>query len=410
MTLQYSAPAFFAVALFSLLFLFAPQAIQAQQPDSVWVRYYGEVGKSYSRDIEVVTDGFVVVGTKSLMEDNLPYPQVWLLKFNFDGEVLWTREYGDDHAQKGYAVAPTSDGGFILCGSYWTNGIPDAYVIKVGARGHLEWERVYPTEDDTFARDIKQTPDGGYVVTGATQRHAIQNRLQIDAYIMKLDADGNQEWARSYGGGWENDETWSIIVEDDGYAIAGRTWSGGAQMRDALIAKIDLDGNPVWWDIYGGEYKDHIYEFQRIPDGSGYICAGKTESFNHGFDEHGDIWILRYDPNGNFMWRSVIGHQPTEFGRSVDILPNGDFIVTGMTVTNQNQNQIFVGRADSEDGDWQWFYDFGGVGMDDAWSVRAIPGGDWVVAGNTQSMGPAEQSIVVFRMTEVPVGDPVFAR
>jgi hypothetical protein len=387
------------ILLFALvLLLLIPTLSSAQEADTVWVRYFGQVGKSTASDIEVVEDGIVVTGTKSMVIGYEPLPALWLMKVDFDGNVVWDREFGDDHVQKGYSVATTNDGGFIVSGSHWIDGGANAYFVKTDADGNLEWEQIYETEHDTFAREIEATPDGGYIVTGATMRYGINWRLQIDAYVLKLDALGEMEWIRYHGGGWEQDETWSIEVMDDGYAIAGRTWSTGAGMRDAVLAKLDLNGDLVWFHTYGGQFKDHIYEFQAL-DGGGFIAAGKTESFGNGSLTHGDIWLMRFDENGTMLWDTYFGDLPTDFGRSVDVMDNGDFVVTGLTITQENQNQIFVGRA-NPDGDWIWTLDLGSHGMDDAWAIRKLPGGDIIVGGFTQSIGDVAQSLLLVRVTD----------
>jgi hypothetical protein len=382
---------------FTLIFLFSSTS-NAQEPDTVWVRYIGELGKSNASDIEVVEDGIVVTGTKSMVLGHEPLPALWLLKVDFDGNILWDREFGDDHVQKGYSVAKTLDGGFIVSGSHWNNGYANPYFVKTDADGNLEWEQIYETEYDTYAREIEATPDGGYVVTGSTIRTGYNSRQQIDSYILKLNSLGEMEDIRYYGGGWEKDYTWSIEVLDDGYAIAGRTWSTGAGMRDAVIAKVDLNGELLWYHTYGGENKDQIYEFQAL-DGGGFIAAGKTESFGNGSLTHGDIWLMRFDENGIMLWDTYFGGLPTDFGRSVDIMDNGDYVVTGMTITQENQNQVFVGRADAN-GEWIWTLDLGAHGMDDAWSIRKLPDGDIIVGGFTQSVGDVEQSLLLVRVTD----------
>ncbi len=364
-----------------LLALFSTVSF-AQEVDTVWVRLFGEVGESMAMDIEVVEDGIVVTGTKSMIMGFEPLPALWLLKVDYDGNLIWEREFGDDHVQKGFSVAPAQDGGYIVSGSHWNEGIPNAYIVKTDSAGVLEWEQVYESEHDSFAREIEPTPDGGYIVTGATMRYAYNHRLQIDAFILKIDLIGEVEWIR-YHGGWDQDETWSVEVLDDGYIIAGRTWSAGSGMRDAVIAKLDLNGDLLWFTTIGGENKDHIYEIKALDDG-GFVAAGKTESFGHGYLMHGDIWLLRFDANGQLMWHNWYGGIPTDFGRSVDVMDNGDFVVTGLTITQQNQNQVFVGRADSN-GEWIWTRDFGAHGMDDAWSIRKLPDGDLIVAGFTSS-------------------------
>ncbi len=388
------------LALLGLILLPFADA-SAVEADSVWVRYYGEVGNSIAFDIEIVDDGIVVSGTKSMIEGYPPLPALWFMKFDFNGNILWQREFGDNTVEKGYGFAKTPDGGFIVSGTDWGHGRSSVYLVKTDNEGNPEWERLYASEVSSIARDVEVTADGGFVITGWFEYNDSTGQIPVESiFVMKTDSLGHLQWRQEYGTTYARDEAWSIDVLDDGYVFAGRTWSTGAGMRDALIAKIDLEGNLLWYSTHGGIYKDHIYEFQTLPDGTGFICTGKTESFGLGQLTIGDIWVLRFDENGEFMWRSVIGTPPTEFGRSIDILANGDYIVTGLTGTQYLNNQVFLGRSDP-DGNFIWTWHFGEPGMDDAWCVRALPGGDFIVGGLTESMGPAPRSLLLLRVTEV---------
>jgi hypothetical protein len=386
--------------LILLILLISSTTVFAQEADTVWVRYFGEVGNSVAMDIEVVDDGVVVVGTKSYIAGYAPLPALWLLKLDFDGNLLWDHEIGAIGTEKGYGLAKTADGGFVIAGTDWRGGIGAAYMVRTDGDGNVLWERRFSSDYASFSRDVEVTPDGGYIMTGWFEHFNFASADSIEnVFITKTDSLGNIEWWQTYGGYFDDDEAWSIDVLDDGYVIGGRTWSAGAGMRDACLAKVDLSGNMLWYTTHGGQYKDHIYEFQTLPDGSGFIGAGKTESFGLGELTIGDIWLLRFDENGEFMWRSVIGTPPTEFGRSLDILPNGDYIVTGLTGTQLLNNQVFVGRSDP-DGNFLWTYHFGLPGMDDAWCIRLLPDGDYIVGGLTESMGEADRSLLVLKVTE----------
>jgi len=397
-----SKPLVLTIGMIALLVLLTNTSAIAQQPDTVWVRAFGADGSNMSMDIEIVDDGIVVIGTRHGM--GLPADtetaDMWLFKVDFDGNTLWEREFGGDTADQGNAIAVTPDGGLICAGGKGDfEGEDDEYIVKTDNMGIVEWEMIYPSTYETIARDIDVTPDGGYIITGSTKQRTPWPFIQIESFLHKIDANGVTEWLQIYGGRG-HDETWSVEVLEDGYVFAGRTRSTGAGMRDAVIAKADLQGNMLWFTTHGGIYKDHIYEMDVLPDGSGFIGTGKTESFGEGYYEYGDIWLLRFDEFGNFMWRSVVGTPPTEFGRSIDIYPNGDYLVTGLTSARNLQNQIFIGRFDP-DGNIMWYDHFGGPGMDDAWSVRLIDDVDFIVAGHSEAIGTADHGVIVIRYTEV---------
>ncbi len=70
-------------------------------------------------------------------------------------------------------------------------------------------------------------------------------------------------------------------TSDGGYIVAGATESFGAGEKDAWVIKLDAKGNVQWRKTYGGKYGDKANSIQQTSDG-GYIVAGMTGSFGAG--------------------------------------------------------------------------------------------------------------------------------
>ena len=110
------------------------------------------------------------------------------------------------------------------------------------------------------------------------------------------------QWIKTYGeaGG---DLAYSIQqTSDGGYIVAGYTASFGAGGGDAWVLKLDGNGNVQWQKTYGGTNHGYTYSIQQTSDG-GYIVAGETASFGAG---NGDAWVLKLDGNGNIYDCSVV--------------------------------------------------------------------------------------------------------
>ncbi|MFZ8804432.1 MAG: hypothetical protein ACO2PO_15805 [Candidatus Calescibacterium sp.] len=84
-------------------------------------------------------------------------------------------------------------------------------------------------------------------------------------------------------------------TSDDGYIIAGQTFSFGAGGGDLLLMKLDSNGNIRWQKTYGGPEQYWAYDVEETQDG-GYIVGGGTGSFGAG---GWDMWILKLDSHGN---------------------------------------------------------------------------------------------------------------
>lgn len=88
-------------------------------------------------------------------------------------------------------------------------------------------------------------------------------------------------WAATYGGVGA-DEALSIQqTSDGGYIVASYTESFGAGGGDFWVLKLKADGNVVWQKTYGGSDWDDALSIQQTSDG-GYIVAGRTSSFSAG--------------------------------------------------------------------------------------------------------------------------------
>ncbi len=125
-----------------------------------------------------------------------------------------------------------------------------------------------------YAHSIQQTSDGGYIVAGYTESFGAGD---FDAWVIKLDAKGNVQWQKTYGGK-DDDEAYSIQqTSDGGYIVAGYTYPLCASDWDAWVIKLDARGNVQWQKTYGGKDDDEAYSIQQTSDG-GYIVAGYTYS------------------------------------------------------------------------------------------------------------------------------------
>jgi hypothetical protein len=112
-----------------------------------------------------------------------------------------------------------------------------------------------------------------------------------DAWLIKTDSDGNEEWNSIFGGP-AMDEGYSVNqTKDGGYIIAGYTGSYGAGSADFWIIKTDAYGNEQWNVTFGGTGLEKCYSVQQTSDG-GYIAAGYTNSFGAGYT---DVWVVAYD-------------------------------------------------------------------------------------------------------------------
>jgi len=242
----------------------------------------------------------------------------WLVKTDANGKVEWDRPYGGGSDEGAHEVLQTSDGGYIFVGTTLSYGAGsgDAWLVKTDDKGNQQWFKTFGGSNWDDGWSISKTLDGGYIIGGVTRSFGAGN---YDFWLIKTDANGNQQWAKTYGG-INEDYSWSVVKTDDGgYALAGYTKSLGAGGSDFWIVKTDSSGNMEWNEIYGGTKDDQAYSIIQTSD-RGYAVAGYTYSFGAGSS---DFWLIKLAISVSITSFSI---SPNPFS------PNGDGVKDTTTI------------------------------------------------------------------------------
>lgn len=344
--------------------------------EAEWAKTYDSGGLDISRSIQQTSDGgYILVGASN--------GDIAVLKLDSDGNIVWQKTYGSNNGYRdvAYSVQQTSDGGYIVAGGTdsFGAGSDDVLVLKLDPDGNVLWQKTYGGTSEDRAYSIQQTMDEGYIVAGYTYSFGL---LYSDAWIIKLDSGGDVLWQKTFGGSGF-DFAYSIQQsKDEGYIIAGSTRSFESRERDAWILKLNSDGDVLWQKTYGGWFHDSAYSIQQTTDG-GYIIAGSSNSFDTGY---GDVWIFKLDSHGNILWQKTYGGTNSDWANSIQQTSDGGYIVAGETVNlGINPFDALILKLDSN-GNVVWQKTFGGSGFDSAVSVYETSDGGYIVAGDTTSL------------------------
>ena len=344
-------------------------------------------GHDVAYSIEHADGGYIITGYLTNEGNN----DVHLIKLDLNGNEIWNRTFDGGDYERGYSVHQTNDKGFIIAGytkSYGA-GYEDVWLIKTDSNGYKEWSKTYGGSRFDIAKSVKQTNDGGYIITGTTYSYGHQT-IYPDLWVIKADANGNEEWNMTLGGTL-TDCGRSILQNSDGsYIIAGYTSSYGAGHRDVWLIKLDA-GNPPddlpddpepiinkdWEQTFGSPYMKEFGKSCQQTNDKGYIIAGYVYNTISGTS---DIYIIKTNSNGNEDWSQIIDLGKNEFGESIDQTNDGGYIIAGYTAPNHGYSDVLLIKTDAN-GNKEWNRTFGGYYNERAYSVHQTNDKGYIIVG-----------------------------
>ncbi|GAI02439.1 unnamed protein product, partial [marine sediment metagenome] len=153
----------------------------------------------------------------------------------------------------------------------------------------------------------------------------------------------------------------------------------------AWLIKTDARGNKVWDKTFGALYAKSV---QQTTDG-GYILAGYTWSF--GLLE--DAWLIKTDIDGNKIWDQTFSGSrgsDQDYAYSVQQTSDGGYILAGEIESYGVAENAWLIKTDIE-GNKLWDQTFGGLDGDYAYSVQQTSDGGYILAGGTKSYGAGKE-------------------
>ncbi len=254
----------------------------------VWNKTFGGIYDDGAYFVQQTSDGgYILAGATESF--GVGYSKdAWLIKTDSSGTEIWNKTFGGASYDSAQEVQQTTDGGYILVGyteSYDVGG-GDVWLIKTDPNGIEEWNTTFGNIHYNEGWSVQQTSDGGYIIAGETRLVLFGDK---DFWLIKTDSGGIEEWDKTIGGAGY-DLAFSVQqTSDNGYVLTGVTSSYGAGSDDIWLVKTDSGGIEQWNRTFGGTGDDLAYSVRQTTN-NGYILAGTTWSFGVGYD---DFWLIR---------------------------------------------------------------------------------------------------------------------
>lgn len=298
------------------------------------------------------------------------------------------------HHNIGTFVQATADGGFLMFGNQVDPETTESSIllVKTDSLGNSEWKKYFGGSGNDFCRAAASTADGGFVITGGT-RTIVGGEASTDIQLIRIDADGNELWTKTFGGAGEEEGASVKQTADGGFIIAGKTTSYGTGAEDVYLAKTDANGTQEWSKTFGGIHSDAANVVIQAADG-GYFIAGETNSFGAGST---DIYMIRTDAAGDKVWAKTTGGAGTDRAASVVETSEGEFVIAGSTGSFGDMDVYLIKISGT--GSAIWAKTFGGINNDKAAAVCQTSDGGFLVTGETESFGAGNTDMYLIKTT-----------
>lgn len=350
-------------------------------PKPTFERIIGSVDNDYAGIQQELSDGGYLLGGSTQLPER-EYPDFYIIRTDKYGEVLWTHSYGDEVLSESISrLKQNTDGSYIVYGTKQTfkNGPNDLYLAKLNSSRAVIWEKIFGGIEEESPAGFLETSDGGFLLLATSRSFATSTQI----YLIKVDQNGNKVWEKNYGGTGGDAGKAIIPTADGNYLILATTSSKGVGNFDVELIKINSNGEVIWDKTYGGtDWDEGTYVIQ-ISDGS-FIVSGYSLSYTV---SGGHDWmLLKFNSDGDFVWRKMFGGPYQDYANSVREANDG-FVIGGtlmLQIQPRSLSDLLVIKTDF-DGNEIWRKQFGGLENENGGSIYINSDGNYIISGSSES-------------------------
>jgi len=431
-----------------LIFIFFSSGLFAQEP--LWERTTGGKYADFLTDgISTMDYGFLLAGSTLSDAGNIKNRGSYdylLTKYTEDGDKEWSKLFGGLQTDLLRCILPDQDGGFLLGGisnspeggikSLPGIGQFDIWLIKLDLDGNILWQRVLGGLASEDLSDIVSGVDGGYLIGGSSLSAVVLggNKKESpsgiipkqslsygheDYWLIKLDASGQIQWQKSYGGSRKDVLKKIIPLREGGYILAGESGSPAGGIKntslkggnDWWIIRIDMQGNILWQRTFGDEAEDILSSAIPTKDGNFLLGGYYTYIDTTSAKNTSDIVLRKIDIDGNLLWKEVYTGSTDDYLTGLLENPDGSLILGAYSAGLKKGKKSLKGKGTEdflliktgENGQELWRQSIGGIGKEVLKKVLLTRDGGYVLLGS--SIAPGGKADMQSDFYMVKIGD-----
>jgi len=301
--------------------------------DLLWTRQVGGNGFDLVTSVILKGDHYWVTGSK------YEFPnahQAWLLEIAPDGSVVWEKTFGGSQDEWTGETIATPDGNFLMTGRTVSFGVQDGkgdvWLVKLNPNGEIIWSKTYDLGAEDSGTSLTVWGSDRYILTANTCTADCRSVLtpQVFTSYLVLDAEGNVLKSQSFTEGPKNRFGEIKPTRDGGTVIVGATsMQENFPSEDTWIVKLDANADVKWTRVFTsyGRY-DGAYDIVQAPDG-GYVVAAYSQVYQTPEMNFDNFWMIRLNSSGEILWSRTWGGPDNDDPVSIILTSDGRVVLAG---------------------------------------------------------------------------------
>ncbi|MEN9998745.1 MAG: hypothetical protein RI922_1735 [Bacteroidota bacterium] len=245
-------------------------------------------------------------------------------------------------------------------------GGTDLWIVKLDAFNSIVWQKSLGGTSNEFISEIIETTEGDLIVAATTLSVVSGNQTTgtnggSDYWVLKLDANGNEIWQKSFGGTGGDQARAATQISPTRYVFSGVSNSpiSGDKSEicrgfsDCWTIMTDENGNIIWDKTFGGDSEEYVYDIEFFNASSEVLILSNTDSPISGDKTEANIglfdsWVLKIDLNGSLISQKTLGGIDDDALTSITKLGADNFYLVGSSLSGISGNKTSSNYGSSD--------------------------------------------------------------
>ena len=359
---------------------------------------------------------------KKKFSKDIPSQEIWLLKLDELGEMIWQKTYGGKGVDIGFSIHQSKDKGYLITGTTTSfgRGLHDIWMIKTDSKGQELWNNTYGRKQNEMVNSIYQNQNESFIISSST--NSIGNpffgkQKHSNVMLKGIDYFGDETWEKLIKDKNENKINQIVNYGHNQFYLVGekvpklnqelswldKLFNNGPQdypfqktSQDAWIIESDSVGN-IKEEITLGDFGNESgYSISKTKD-LGYLIIGQTDIGNHG---ENDILVLKYSQSGKREWSNNFGGSENDYGRSILERMDGNFFSISESYSGVEGGADLLVQVISNKGNLLWENIYGSINNDIGKDAIELENGNIIIVGHTNSYGNGATDAWIFELDQ----------